>query len=114
MFSGLAPEISRPCQITLPEVGANKPASRLRSVVFPDPFGPRMPTISPFSIRSETSDTATRPPKRLVRASTSRNMAPTREQADDAARHDENGKDQDRAVGSGPELGGELDDVRQA
>ena len=47
MVSGLAPEISRPCQITLPEVGASKPASRLRSVVFPDPFGPRMPTISP-------------------------------------------------------------------
>ena len=40
MVSGLAPEISRPCQTTLPEVGTSSPASRLRSVVFPDPFGP--------------------------------------------------------------------------
>src|SRR5436190_20303982 len=111
MVSGLAPVMSRPCQTTRPDVGTSNPANRLRSVVLPDPFGPRMPTISPALICSETPDTATRPPKRLVRASTSRNMAPTREQPDDAAWHHEYDEDQDGAIGGGAELGGKFDDV---
>src|ERR1700730_3483554 len=95
MVSGLTPEISRPCHTTRPEVGTSSPASRLSSVVFPDPLGPRTPTISPGSICSETPDTAMRPPKRLVSVSISRNMAPAREQPHDAPRHDEYDKNQD-------------------
>src|SRR5689334_20145544 len=91
---GRAPAMFSPFQTTRPPVGGNKPASRLSSVVLPDPFGPKMPMISPFSMPNETSDTATRPPKRLVRFSTLSNMGPPLEQTgsepDDSARHHQN------------------------
>src|SRR5262245_7152693 len=40
-------------------------------VVFPAPFGPRKPRISPFSTRKETPSTAVARPYLLVRLSTS-------------------------------------------
>ena len=39
-------------------------------VVFPAPFGPRKPTISPGSTLKEMASTAVRPTKRLVRLDT--------------------------------------------
>src|SRR5215218_6206645 len=38
----------------------------LKAVVFPAPFGPISPAISPCSTSSETSSSATTPPKRRV------------------------------------------------
>src|SRR5215475_5182662 len=113
MRSGLVPPMSRPCHLILPELGTSRPANRLSKVVLPEPLGPRIPTISPRSTVSETAVSATRPPKRLLSPSTSRNMAPTREQAHDAAGHQQNDDDQNGAVGRGPQLGGEFDDMRQ-
>src|ERR1700688_705351 len=89
------------------------PAMRLRSVVFPEPFGPKTPTISPWAIAKETSATAVSPPKRLVRPSTSKNMAPPRKDAGDAAREGQDGQDEDETVDEDARLGRELDDVRQ-
>jgi hypothetical protein len=39
-------------------------------VVFPEPFGPKKPTLSPFSILKETSRKAEMEPKTFVRFST--------------------------------------------
>ena len=44
----------------------------LNAVVFPAPFGPISPTISPARRSKDTSSSATMPPKRLVTFSTSR------------------------------------------
>src|SRR5215467_14007782 len=44
---------------------------RLKTVVLPDPFGPSRPRISPSCTVNETSSTARRPPKVLVRFRTS-------------------------------------------
>jgi hypothetical protein len=44
----------------------------LKAVVFPAPFGPIRPTISPGSAVKETPSSATIPPKRFVTFSTSR------------------------------------------
>src|SRR6516162_8752112 len=44
---------------------------RLKTVVLPDPFGPSRPTISPSCTVKDTSSTARRPPKALVRFRTS-------------------------------------------
>ena len=52
-----------PSKPTLPEVGRNAPLMRLKSVVFPAPFGPSRPSISPARTSKLTSSTATRPPK---------------------------------------------------
>jgi hypothetical protein len=41
----------------------------LKIVLFPEPFGPIKPTISPSSTFSETLLTAVKPPKRLTNAS---------------------------------------------
>ena len=43
---------SRPSSSTLPAVGRTSPESRLKSVVFPAPFGPMMPTNSPSRPRA--------------------------------------------------------------
>src|SRR4029079_6389889 len=114
MLSGFAPLTLRPCQTNFPDVGTKSPARRLSNVVLPEPLGPRIPTISPCDILSETWDTATTPPNRLVRLSTSRNMTPTREYPDNAAWHHEDGQDQDCTIGGGPQLGRKLDYVRKS
>jgi len=53
-----------------PEVGSISVPSIRTVVVLPAPFGPRNPNTSPYPTSNETSSTATRSPKRLVRCST--------------------------------------------
>jgi hypothetical protein len=55
-----------------PSVGGKKPESRLKKVVFPDPFGPMMPAASPSLIANFTLLTAMRPPKCLLSPSAAR------------------------------------------
>ena len=50
----------------LPFAGLTKPVIASISVVLPAPFGPIRPTISPALTVTETSLTATTPPKRTV------------------------------------------------
>ncbi len=45
---GARPARASPLKVTVPEVGAMKPVSRLNSVVLPAPLGPRMPVSSPL------------------------------------------------------------------
>jgi hypothetical protein len=59
-----------------PAVRPSKPLDRLDRRVFPDPFGPRMPKISPAAMSSETSSMATVCPYRLWRCSTSTTASP--------------------------------------
>ena len=59
-------------EIMVPAVGGKKPLSRLKQVVFPAPFGPIRPTISPASTVMSTRLTAASPPKCLVRLCASR------------------------------------------
>src|SRR5688572_9233359 len=51
----------------LPEVGGRSPDSRLVSVDLPAPLGPITAWMRPRQRSTETSFTAARPPKRLVR-----------------------------------------------
>ena len=51
----------------LPEVGGRAPVTRLKKVVFPDPFGPMIAVIEPFSNSKLTSLTAVNPPNFLVK-----------------------------------------------
>src|SRR6185503_16325506 len=110
---GLRPTSSCPCHTSWPAVGSYTPEMRLSSVVLPDPFGPKMPTMSPSSSANDMSDTAVRPPKRFVRFRTSSSTARSREQADDAARHQQDREDQDQAVDQKPRLGIHVDHVRE-
>src|SRR3984957_14456156 len=57
------PTISRPSSVIEPVSGRNAPATRLMVVVFPEPFGPISPTISPRRSSAENSATAAMPPK---------------------------------------------------
>src|SRR5262245_48846515 len=50
-----------------PDVGINAPDTQLKHVVFPEPLGPIRPRISPCATSNETSWSAVKPPKRLVR-----------------------------------------------
>ena len=56
---------SRPSNRMRPDVGRSTALIRLKSVVLPAPLGPIRLQIAPASTSSETSLTATRPPKRL-------------------------------------------------
>src|SRR5438105_3931022 len=96
-----------------PAVGARMPAIRLSSVVLPDPFGPKIPTISPGAIDNETSETALSPPKRFVSSITSSSTAPACQAADQSLRQDQNRQDQHHTIENGPRLGGQLDHVRK-
>ena len=71
---------SLPSSRTDPDVGVSRPVRQLKNVVFPAPLGPMSPTISPAFTVAETSETATRPPKRFVMwsASSSAVIGPTR------------------------------------
>src|SRR5262249_2648166 len=51
--------------------GVRKPEIRWNSVVFPAPFGPMSPTISPGATSKLAPATAWRPPKRLRTSTTS-------------------------------------------
>src|SRR5215475_8183189 len=64
---GERPEIRSLRSRTSPELGARKDEISLKSVDLPAPLGPMIETISPSVTSKETSLTATRPPKRLLR-----------------------------------------------
>src|SRR5215470_12303010 len=59
--------MSSPLKVMAPAVGVKKPLSRLKQVVFPAPFGPIRPTISPSPTVMSTRLTAANPPKCFVR-----------------------------------------------
>src|SRR5215813_9247527 len=61
---------SKPAMLALPVVGGRKHVRTRIVVVFPAPFGPRKPTICPFSTSKEISSTATVRAYRFVRPST--------------------------------------------
>src|SRR6266704_1151557 len=61
---------SKPATVAVPEVGNRNPVRMRIVVVFPAPFGPRKPTICPFSTSNEMSLTATVRAYRFVRPST--------------------------------------------
>jgi hypothetical protein len=56
---------------TSPPSRGRKPVTRLKTVVFPDPFGPISPVMLPAGTESEHESTATTPPNRLERFWTS-------------------------------------------
>src|SRR6516225_1406481 len=114
MVCGLRPWISAVFQRIRPALGARIPVIRLSSVVLPDPFGPKIPTISPAAIESETSDTAVSPPKRFVSSITSSSTAPARKRSDHPLRQDQDGQNQNQPVQDGSGLAGEVDHVRKA
>jgi hypothetical protein len=60
-----------------PESGVYKRVTTLKTVVFPAPFGPISPTISPGCTSNETPSRATTPPNRRVTFSTTRRGAAT-------------------------------------
>src|SRR4051794_24335767 len=98
MRCGFSPWISSPFQRMRPELGASVPLIRLSSVVLPEPFGPKMPRISPSAIAKETSATAVRPPNRLLSPATSSGTAaPQCQRPDDALRHQQDHQDEDAA-----------------
>src|SRR6185436_5091467 len=57
---------SIPATRAVPEVGARRPQRIRMVVVLPEPFGPRIPKISPERISKETSSTAVILPNRRV------------------------------------------------
>src|ERR687896_1905670 len=57
--------MSSPRMTIWPPEGLKSPAIRLKSVVFPAPFGPRIARRSPPTTSRSTSRTACTPPKRL-------------------------------------------------
>src|SRR5258705_13823409 len=61
---------SKPATFAVPAVGGKKHVRTRIVVVFPAPFGPRKPTIWPFSTSNEILSTATVRAYRLVRPST--------------------------------------------
>src|SRR5512133_2816470 len=61
---------SKPAMLAVPAVGGRKHVRTRIVVVFPAPFGPRNPTICPFSTSKEILSTATVRAYRLVRPST--------------------------------------------
>src|SRR6202011_2457308 len=66
-----SPPISLPLKRIEPAVGRKVPAIRLKVVLFPDPFGPIRPRISPSRTSKDTWLMARNPPKRLHRPLTS-------------------------------------------
>src|SRR5215831_18120874 len=100
----------------VPASGFTKPVMRLKTVVFPAPFGPMRKTISPSSTWKLTSFVASSPPKRLLTFSNSRIRAislslhradgprlssepfPPLEERNDAAGEEDDHHDQERAV----------------
>src|SRR5574337_1113431 len=66
MRSAGTPVTLLPSSSSAPELGPSTPLIRLNAVVLPAPFGPIRPTISPLCTSSDSSFTATSPPKRRV------------------------------------------------
>src|SRR5216683_7177761 len=64
------PPISAPRKCTEPASGLSAPATRLKTVLVPEPLGPMRPRISPSATSNETSLTAVKPPNLFVSCST--------------------------------------------
>src|SRR5689334_574254 len=64
--------------ISLGRSGRMKPVTQLNNVVFPEPFGPIKPTISPAWTSKLTALTAMMPPKRFVSCSIRSKDSPIR------------------------------------
>src|SRR5712664_3351224 len=65
-----ASRTSNPATVAVPDVGGKKHVNTRIVVVFPAPFGPRKPTIWPFSTSKEMSSTARVRAYRFVKPST--------------------------------------------
>ena len=70
--AGLNAVMSRPLKRIRPAVGARNLVSMLKQVVLPAPFGPIRAWIVPRLTRSDTSLTARKSPKLLLRPSVTR------------------------------------------
>src|SRR5712692_9570150 len=70
-----SPAISAPRKRTDPALGRSAPATRLKRVLLPEPFGPMRPRNSPSATSKETPFTAVNPPKVLVSFETSKNTS---------------------------------------
>src|SRR4051794_23965865 len=73
---GDSPAISTPSNRIDPAVADSVPDSRLKIVLFPDPFGPIRPRISPRSTLNDTLFTAVKPPNRFISPSTTSTAPP--------------------------------------
>src|SRR5271157_841333 len=62
-----SPVMSSPLKMTWPPSGESMPVMRLKSVVFPAPFGPMTATISPSATSRLAPFTALKPPNDLCR-----------------------------------------------
>ena len=63
-----SPSSRSPSRVIRPSDGRRVPATRLKTVVLPAPFGPIRPVTVPRATRKETPSTARWPPKRLLTA----------------------------------------------
>ena len=64
-----------PSTLTSPEEGFDNPLIMLIVVVFPDPFGPNRPKISPYFTLNDRLSTAVMSPKRFVNPPSSKATA---------------------------------------
>ncbi len=71
MRSGPSPAMERDLNRISPLSLGRKPVTRLKTVVFPEPFGPISPVMLPSATDNEQESTATTPPKRLDKLATS-------------------------------------------
>src|ERR1700694_5867424 len=102
---GRSPPTEGPPSRPPPADGRRKPVTRLKTVVFPAPFGPMSPRISPSFTSKERSPTARRPPQCRVSRSTSRS----------AMRHPPRAAAGEEPVGAPPDaLRHEADDEHHA
>ena len=70
MASGVRPLSSVPRKRIEPALGSSAPEMQLKPVVFPEPFGPMRPRISPSMTSNDTLLRAMNPPNRFVRPDT--------------------------------------------
>src|SRR5918996_727395 len=72
IWEGRRPDTRSPLKTISPEDGASTPVSRLKTVLFPAPFGPIRPWIVRGATVMESPVTASSPPKRLLTSRNSR------------------------------------------
>src|SRR5438045_614190 len=85
--------MGRPSSSMEPSSGAYTPVMRLKTVVFPAPFGPIKPYRSPGLSDMFRFRTATRPPNRLVQSRTSRIAMPFSHKSLRTIDHDQHQQD---------------------
>src|SRR5271166_869227 len=110
-WCGARPVTSWSFQMSRPPLGGSMPQIRFNKVVLPEPLGPKMPTISPRAMLNETSATAVRPPKRLLKALTSKNITGAPHNAHNPAWQQQDCEDQNEAIGQHAELSRKFNNV---